>query len=414
MIVQSMPYPAGGVTPSFPLYISTGAHNSGSAVANYPASIAAGDFLLATVWGSGDSLISYSGPAGWTRITQVSANSLASGVTIQHHALFYRIADGSESGTATFTASGAVANVTAAAISRFDGATSFESLCSLIDITPSTTTSPQITTTDDDRLLVNTFSVAGGASYSLTPDTGWTEAFEYNRGNIGSQYDATLHYRNASATGLQLAEDAIASDTANWNIVSLALCPSGSIPTPSISVRATTLVHVNNVSSCVMTLPTGSAAGDRIFIFAQHGYAASFLNDNVLLVSQTGSNINGQVWEKILTAADISTGSITISFAGAYYGSVAAITFVGVTGGRRTVTSSRNTASVVCFGSTRATGATCASTVGSSLQTLSASNASACLFGGVLGSSGAVSSDFSYSVLGSGDFQAILVVRPSA
>jgi hypothetical protein len=188
---------------------------------------------------------------------------------------------------------------------------------------------------------------------------------------------------------------------------------------------------VNNVSSCVMTLPTGSAAGDRIFIFAQHGYAASFLNDNVLLVSQTGSNINGQVWEKILTAADISTGSITISFAGAYYGSVAAITFVGVTGGRRTVTSSRNTASasprtlatdstpeagdyVVCFGSTRATGATCASTVGSSLQTLSASNASACLFGGVLGSSGAVSSDFSYSVLGSGDFQAILVVRPSA
>jgi hypothetical protein len=215
----------------------------------------------------------------------------------------------------------------------------------------------------------------------------------------------------------------------SWAAASIAWRPSGGAAAGPIQVRGSRITHVNNANSLVFTLPASSAAGDHCIILVEHGFGvttpAGWTNVNNL----TGTNINGAAFEKVLSSGDISTGSVTISFAGTYYGAVAGISFIGAVRGIRDYGAfSRNSAGAssralttgaapqtgdyaIYFGSTRAS-STCTVNQGASLQTLTAANASACLYGGVLASDGAVSATFSYSTTGTGDYQGILVVIP--
>lgn len=417
---------AGGGGGSPPAYVSTSSLAGNSLTPTYPASIAAGDFLLGAVAANGTADLDYSGPSGFTRLTHFRTAD-ANG---SYLAVFYKIADGSESGTATFTKNAGTANRNFATVSRFTGATKLESLVAggTLDSSTVAISSPPVTTTGTGRLIVNL--LASSAVVGLTEEAGWTEAFEYGDNGPGAS-DAVLalHYIASSGTGVQTTEEPTPSASSPWAVASLALCPSGSPAAPSISVRGSRITHVNNASSINFTLPPSSAAGDRCFIFIQHGFAISSTPTGWnLLVQQTGSNINGSVISKVLTPADITAGTVTISFGGAYYGQIAGVSFVGCTGGFRTYTSSRNSTGATSrslttsgqtpqsgdyalyFGSTRDSSSVCTVDVGSSLQAQTNTNAAACLYGRTLGSTGADSANFAYSIAGTGDFQAIVVV----
>jgi hypothetical protein len=410
-------------------YVSTSAQTSNSVVPTYPASISAGDFLLATVIGNTTtaSTLDYSAPAGWTRITKVATPGTNSSVL----SLFYRIADGSESGTVTFTGNGTGANANNAVISRFTGATKLEGLVARSTPNHDVTaiSSPAVTTTGTGRLIVNVFGSVNPSG--IAEEASWTEAYDHQHNGAGANDTGiALHHKASSGTGVQDTEEPTPAGSATaWGFVSFALCPSGSPAAPSIAVRGSRISYVNNASSIAFSFPASSAAGDLCVICTEHGFQANAPTGWMTYNASTGTNINGSVFAKILTAADISAGTVTITFGGGYYGVVGAVSFVGCAGGVRTVAATRNSTGatsrtvttdatpqsgdyVIYFGSTRGN-ITCTVNQGSSLQTSSNANASGCVYGGSLGSSGAVSADFAYSSAGTGDFQAIIAVAPS-
>lgn len=191
------------------------------------------------------------------------------------------------------------------------------------------------------------------------------------------------------------------------------------------TLRSSSIAYVSNASSGSVTLPVGVAAGDTCFLFVEHGYSANTPTGWSIVDRLTGTNINGAIFSKELTSTDITAGSVTVSFAGVYYGIIAAAAFVGPVV-VRTVKSARNstgatsrslsTTSVpavddyaLYFGSGRFNG-TITSSAGTSLQTSSNANASAVLAGATLTASGVTSSTYSFSATPTGDYEAIAVV----
>lgn len=191
------------------------------------------------------------------------------------------------------------------------------------------------------------------------------------------------------------------------------------------SLRATRIVYVNNANSGTIALPAGSATGDTCYLFAESGYAVSTPAGWTAVDIAGGTNVNGAVFKRTLTADDITTGSVTVSFTGAYYGIIAAATFIGAAV-QRTIVSSRNSFNgssrvlttdaspivgdyVLYFGAGRFNGIVTSSS-GSVLETASNPNASAVLAGEVLASAGAVTNTFSFSAFTSGDYDVILVI----
>jgi hypothetical protein len=271
--------------------------------------------------------------------------------------------------------------------------------------------------------------IATPTATSVTPEAGWTEQFETGANNVGSNdLNLALHTMPAVGTGVQATEEPTPGTDAPWAVITFALCPSGTTATQSLTVRGSRAVHVNNLSSTSFTLPAGSQAGDLCVISAGHGWNVGTPTGWLSLSNLVGSNFNGATLQKILSPADITAGAVTITFGGVYYGAIGGIAFVGCTGGNRTFTTSRNSAGAsprtlttdstpvsgdygIYFGSERASTATVTVDQGSSLQTVSASNASAALYGGARGSSGAVTANFTYSPTGSGDYQSIVIVR---
>lgn len=193
----------------------------------------------------------------------------------------------------------------------------------------------------------------------------------------------------------------------------------------AIAVRSSRIAYANNVSSTAFAFPTGSLAGDRCVIFVEHGFAVTLPTDWFSLNNSTGSNVNGACFEKVLDSADITAGSVTISFGGTFFGVVAGISFVGAIGAVRTSIFGRNSAGstsrtlttdsspqtgdyAAYFASGRGN-VTVTSSSGAALQTTSNVSASGVLTGGLLGASGAISSTFSFSSAPTGDYYAIVV-----
>lgn len=410
----------GGAGIAFAAY----SHTSNSITPNYPASIAAGDILIGVVIARvNDSTLDYTPPSGFQRLTVARA-------TDTHVFVFYKVAAGTESGTATFTKNATAINEDAAFILRFTGATKIEDLrvFTTTSSTANAISSPAITTTVANSLVCNL--IATGGTTTVAPEAGWTESFEDGTNNVGtgSDYSLALHHIAAPTIGVQTTEEPTPSGDSHFIVVSFALAPSGTTAAQSLTVRGSRAIHVNNVSSVGFTLPTGSQAGDRCVISAGHGFGVNTPTDWFSLNNLTGTNFNGAVFEKILTPADITAGSVTITFAGAYYGAIGGVTFVGCTGGYRTFTASRNSTNTsprtvttdsspvsgdygVFFGSHRRTTGTVTIDKGSSLQTVSNTEGSAALYGGALGSSGAVAANFTYSPTGSGDYQSVVIVQ---
>lgn len=207
---------------------------------------------------------------------------------------------------------------------------------------------------------------------------------------------------------------------------------------PLAAIRCSGKVYVNSASSAVfslssMTAPGGGtlapSAGDKMVLLTGHGYGASTPSGWTSRSNLAGSNYNGAVFEKTLTSGDISTGSVTVSFAGSYYGTVVGVAFVGGTSGYRDIGASRNGAGassrtvtsgsspqagdyLLLFGSARVNAAVTSSSLTSTLQSNTATESSAVCRFGIAGSSGTQSGTVNYAGSPSGDYQAIVAIAP--
>lgn len=77
---------------------------------------------------------------------------------------------------------------------------------------------------------------------------------------------------------------------------------------------------VFNARSVTLNFPTGTVAGDLAVVWVNNGWGASNPSGWTVLDNQIGSNTNGATFFKILSAGDITTGSMTVSFANSYWG----------------------------------------------------------------------------------------------
>lgn len=203
----------------------------------------------------------------------------------------------------------------------------------------------------------------------------------------------------------------------------------GGVPTTPPTIRASN-IQSSSAAAFTVTWPTGTVAGDLVLIFYGGGFQANQPTGWATLIALTGSNYNGSVFAKVMTAGDISTGSVSVPAQGTFNSTLAAVTLAGVGGGvtilpvarqsgTGVLTDSLNilglylTAAVIfTFGANRAANTCTSSSSGSSqLQVSNAANSSGVLSAGtpasaVLGVAGA----FTYSSAGSGFFDCMVAI----
>lgn len=189
-------------------------------------------------------------------------------------------------------------------------------------------------------------------------------------------------------------------------------------------------IQASSASSYTVSWPAGTAAGDLALIFFGGGYQIGSVPVGwTALDTQTGSNWNGSTLMRVLNSADITSGSVTVTSGGLYDATVAVVTLVG-NAAVRTVTSTRNSSGsasitvysdgsplttdmALYFGSNRGASTDSCSLGTMEQQSNDGSAASGALYAGSPGSAGGVAPVFSYSSSGSGNYQAIVVLRGS-
>jgi hypothetical protein len=98
---------------------------------------------------------------------------------------------------------------------------------------------------------------------------------------------------------------------------------SSDVPASNPAIRGSKMTHVSNSNtSGPITFPAGTQAGDMCILFAGHGWIVNLPSGYTSHNNLTGTNTNGRTMYKTLTAADISTGSVTVTFSNTYYGAV--------------------------------------------------------------------------------------------
>jgi hypothetical protein len=197
----------------------------------------------------------------------------------------------------------------------------------------------------------------------------------------------------------------------------------------AIAVRAVSSAYVNNNSTVTVALPAGTAAGDTLVVLAGHAYQVNTPTPATFEQSQWTNigNYNGAAYVKLpVQASDVTAGSVTVTFTGAYYGHVVLIAFTGAiigisakqigssSGGaasRTLTTPATAKAGDYClfFAAGRVNGAI-SSTSGAALASDAQANSSMVLTGALQAADGSATSTFSYTVVPTGEFQSILVV----
>lgn len=195
------------------------------------------------------------------------------------------------------------------------------------------------------------------------------------------------------------------------------------------SIRGTD-IQAANASSYVIPWPSGTLAGDLAVIMGGHAWPINApsgwaTNDN----QSTGSAWLGAVFSKILTAADITAGSVTVTTGGGFNGVFGIVTLVGSTGiyilpvvSQRNGTGSSSISLIAPSGSSGIPGIYWGSNRGASTNTVDrgtqqrqindGSAASGCIYTEA-GSPPSATSTFFYSTPGSGNYQALIIVASS-
>jgi hypothetical protein len=100
-------------------------------------------------------------------------------------------------------------------------------------------------------------------------------------------------------------------------------------PAPTGFVRGWAAYAPTGGTSLTLALPSGSQAGDRLYVMTAAGWGTNLISGYSSHDNRTGSNWSGRVQSKVLTSTDISTGTVTVTFAGSYAPMVWLVATVG-------------------------------------------------------------------------------------
>lgn len=289
------------------------------------------------------------------------------------------------------------------------------------------------TTADASQVMANFNSVLSCVN---SAPGGATNAIQFNAGSgvfggVGPLTNGQIVIGSTGA-GPQAATLTAGSGIAITNAAGAITITSTGSGAPAPTVRGTGM-QASVAGSFAVSWPPGTAAGDLalIFVGASWNLASTPAGWN-LVDSQSGGNWNGSIIGKVLTSADISAGSVTVTLQNPSDGVVAIITFVGQTTSalyqgsqqsasgassvslRGSGTQQASNDYMIYFGSNHALSTDTVS-LGSVLQQMNTGSTGAgVLTGGLVGTSGApfvVMPTYSFSTAGNGYYVALISVR---
>jgi hypothetical protein len=188
-------------------------------------------------------------------------------------------------------------------------------------------------------------------------------------------------------------------------------------------------IQTGTAASYSVSFPTGTVAGDTMFIFIGHTKSINQPSGWSFWDNQTGANWNGAFFSRIASNADISTGSVTITTGTSGTGVIAIITMIGSPisydwyGSNLQQTGTTSTATLVTDGSVRnakSLGLYFGSNNTSSTNTISPGTQQQQAI--VAGGSGVINADsnvidygvtptFTYGTAGTGHYEAFVLLR---
>lgn len=200
-----------------------------SVAASMPAGIAVGDLLLAHIVGIGNNPNTViSPPAGWTQIDHKSLHT----VTDWAAALFYRIADGTEGASATFSFNQSVRpHWAVTCVGGTEQSPPYEGLATQGGGSGSPV-APATTTTEANELVLHFYASgitgAGSAVDWLTPGAGWTQYYDVPKDNFSAQGEANIgmSYQIIASAGAVASETATITAGPNWRTFTIGIKPA--------------------------------------------------------------------------------------------------------------------------------------------------------------------------------------------
>lgn len=210
----------------------------------------------------------------------------------------------------------------------------------------------------------------------------------------------------------------------------------GSLPCPPIRNSA---IQANaSAASYVLPIPSGAVAGDFCVIFHGGGFGPATITAPATALwdtfQQGATNWGGTLFSKILSAADIAAGSVTVTPSGAFNSVASIVVFQGAAQlrypvlelsprtiaihapGTGVLSSTQSCAyntvddCILVFASNRAASNN-TSTYGTLRNTVNAANGSAALYAEENPTAGGQSTTLAYSATGTGRFELMLCVR---
>lgn len=168
----------------------------------------------------------------------------------------------------------------------------------------------------DDFLAAHTLHAGTGIAITPTGSIADNPTISLNAG-LGDLHDVDL-VTTPPVTGNTIQYSSV---TGKWTPHAGGGGGGGGTPPTLVGVQCTPY-NAASVNAILPTAPHVPVAGDLAIIGAHSAWAVNIPAGCIALDNSPGSNSNGATFYKILTAADITNGYITVTFAGSYYGSV--------------------------------------------------------------------------------------------
>jgi hypothetical protein len=231
-----------------------------SPVASLPAGVQSGHFLLAWIVTSASN--SLNSITGWNQI----GSTLTDSINDSSQALLYRVADGTEGSSWTFTNLLTTSQTNLIVISAWSGVDTSNPINTSASQAGSgnatAISGPSITPTNNNTMIIQLLGCdpIGGTPYSGTPDTSpvGTEIYDAKDGS-SQAYAAIQYYLQPAQAALALDYTALASDY--YGAFQVALNPAAVIPAISLSASANIAASGEN-TTFQLTPPSGKSTSN--------------------------------------------------------------------------------------------------------------------------------------------------------